>query len=57
MGEQGRPEIKTIPEGWSCETCRCDKVVASCLAGALHSYNKSYRFYFKLKCRGSKLQC
>ncbi|XP_025968278.2 phospholipase A2, membrane associated-like [Dromaius novaehollandiae] len=39
------------------EICQCDKKVASCLASALHSYNKSYRFYFKLKCRGSKLEC
>ncbi|XP_009978678.1 PREDICTED: phospholipase A2, membrane associated-like [Tauraco erythrolophus] len=39
------------------ETCLCDKAVASCFARALDSYNKSYRFYFKLKCRGNKLQC
>uniref|UniRef100_A0A8B9IJI7 Phospholipase A2 n=1 Tax=Anser cygnoides TaxID=8845 RepID=A0A8B9IJI7_ANSCY len=39
------------------ETCLCDKAVASCFAGTLASYNPSYRFYFKLRCRGSKLQC
>ncbi|XP_010226296.1 PREDICTED: group IID secretory phospholipase A2-like [Tinamus guttatus] len=39
------------------ESCHCDKKVASCLASALPSYNTSYRFYFKLKCRGNKLQC
>ena len=39
------------------ETCLCDKAVASCFASTLHSYNKSYLFYFKLKCQGSKLQC
>ncbi|KAM9628845.1 basic phospholipase A2 RVV-VD-like [Morphnus guianensis] len=39
------------------ETCLCDKAVASCFSSALHSYNKSYHFYFRLKCRGSKLQC
>uniref|UniRef100_A0A493TJB9 Phospholipase A2 n=1 Tax=Anas platyrhynchos platyrhynchos TaxID=8840 RepID=A0A493TJB9_ANAPP len=39
------------------ETCLCDKAVASCFAGTLPSYNPSYRFYFKLRCRGSKLQC
>lgn len=39
------------------ETCLCDRAVASCFASALPSYNVSYRFYFKLRCRGSKLQC
>ncbi|XP_030819862.1 phospholipase A2, membrane associated-like [Camarhynchus parvulus] len=39
------------------ETCLCDTAVASCFASSLHSYNNSYRFYFKLKCQGSKLQC
>lgn len=39
------------------ETCLCDTAVASCFASTLHSYNNSYRFYFKLKCQGSKLQC
>ncbi|XP_065711444.2 phospholipase A2, membrane associated-like [Patagioenas fasciata] len=39
------------------ETCLCDRVVALCFASALPSYNNSYRFYFKLKCRGSSLQC
>uniref|UniRef100_A0A8C6ZHK5 Phospholipase A2 n=1 Tax=Nothoprocta perdicaria TaxID=30464 RepID=A0A8C6ZHK5_NOTPE len=39
------------------ESCRCDKQVALCLASALPSYNTSYRFYFKLQCRGNKLQC
>ncbi|XP_061335427.1 acidic phospholipase A2 PLA-2-like isoform X2 [Pezoporus flaviventris] len=39
------------------ETCLCDQAVASCFASTLPSYNKSYLFYFKLKCQGSKLQC
>uniref|UniRef100_A0A669QQF9 Phospholipase A2 n=1 Tax=Phasianus colchicus TaxID=9054 RepID=A0A669QQF9_PHACC len=39
------------------ETCLCDRAMASCFASALPSYNASYRFYFKLRCRGSKLQC
>uniref|UniRef100_A0A8C5U3A0 Uncharacterized protein n=1 Tax=Malurus cyaneus samueli TaxID=2593467 RepID=A0A8C5U3A0_9PASS len=39
------------------ETCLCDTEVASCFASTLSSYNNSYRFYFKLKCQGSKLQC
>ncbi|KAM9370252.1 phospholipase A2, membrane associated-like [Phaethornis superciliosus] len=39
------------------ETCLCDKAVASCFSSTLDSYNPSYRFYFRLKCRGSKLQC
>uniref|UniRef100_A0A8C2UAR7 Phospholipase A2 n=1 Tax=Coturnix japonica TaxID=93934 RepID=A0A8C2UAR7_COTJA len=39
------------------EICLCDKAVASCFASALPSYNVFYRFYFKLRCKGSKLQC
>lgn len=59
----GDPEHRVSPptgteQSWcKRETCLCDKAVASCFAGALHSYNDSYRFFFKLKCRGSKLQC
>ncbi|OXB77289.1 UNVERIFIED_CONTAM: hypothetical protein H355_002281 [Colinus virginianus] len=37
------------------EICLCDR--ALCFASTLPSYNESYRFYFKLRCRGSKLQC
>ncbi|XP_027523847.1 phospholipase A2, membrane associated-like isoform X1 [Corapipo altera] len=39
------------------ETCLCDKAVALCFASTLPSYSHSYRFYFKLKCQGGKLQC
>ncbi|XP_007534844.2 phospholipase A2, membrane associated-like [Erinaceus europaeus] len=41
----------------SAQKCECDKTAALCFAKNLDTYNKTYQFYSRRKCRGKAPQC
>ncbi|EOB04743.1 Phospholipase A2, membrane associated, partial [Anas platyrhynchos] len=45
--------------GSTCQTtaCECDKAAAECFKRTLGTYNKSYKNYLNLRCRGSRPSC
>ncbi|XP_075762945.1 uncharacterized protein LOC102447780 [Pelodiscus sinensis] len=53
-----RGAITCGPGSWCKRSiCKCDKAAALCMKRNLRSYNKAYRFYSNLKCRGRKPKC